>query len=79
VGGTAGARDEYSTYLHLLVCSLEQQAVARLLGEPKARQVMEFWAADHYTWVYQTILSRGRDVGRVLLDRNLIPSALTTR
>lgn len=74
VGGTAGARDEYSTYLHLLVCYLEQQADRRVLGELKTKQVMEFWASDHYTWVYQTILSRGRDVGKVLRDRNLMPA-----
>lgn len=73
-GGTAGARDEYSTYLHLLVCYLEQQADVRLLGELKTKQVMELWASDHYTWVYQTILSRGRDVGKILVDRKLMPA-----
>ena len=45
------ARDEYSIYLHVLVCYLEQQADLQLLGELKTRQVMEFWATDHYTWV----------------------------
>ncbi len=73
-GGTAGARDEHSTYLHLLVCYLEQQADVRLLGELRARQVMEFWASDHYTWVYQTILSRGPDVGKIVVDRKLMPA-----
>src|SRR5262245_62019290 len=29
-GGTAGAQDEHSTYLHLLVCFLEQQADVRI-------------------------------------------------
>ena len=47
-GGTAGARDQYSTYLHLLVCFLERQGVSRVLGELKAKQVIEFWATDHY-------------------------------
>ncbi len=73
-GGTAGARDEYSTYLHLLVCYLEQQADLQLLGELKTRQVMEFWATDHYTWVYQTVLSRSRDIGQVMRDRKLTPA-----
>jgi hypothetical protein len=73
-GGTAGARDEYSTYLHLLVCYLEQQADLQLLGELKTRQVMEFWATDHYTWVYQTVLSRSRDIGQVMRDRKLMPA-----
>src|SRR5713226_3447710 len=47
-GGTAGARDEHSTYLHLLVCYLERQVDLRVLGELKTKQVMEFWATDHY-------------------------------
>src|SRR5215467_7145447 len=38
-GGTAGARDEHSTYLHLLDCYLEQQADFELLGELKTKQV----------------------------------------
>lgn len=73
-GGTAGARDEYSTYLHLLVCYLEQQADIRLFGELKTKQIMDFWATDHYTWVYQTIISRSRDVGQIVRDRKLIPA-----
>ena len=73
-GGTAGARDEYSTYLHLLVCYLERQADLRVLGELKTKQVMDFWATDHYTWVYQTVISRSRDIGQIMRDRKLIPA-----
>ncbi len=73
-GGTAGARDEHSTYLHLLVCYLDQRADLQLLGELKTKQVMDFWASDHYTWVYQTIASRSRDIGQIMRDRKLIPS-----
>jgi hypothetical protein len=29
-----------------------------LLGELKARQVMDFWATDHYTWIYKTVVNR---------------------
>jgi hypothetical protein len=73
-GGTAGARDEYSTYLHLLVCYLEQQADLRVLGELKTRQVMDFWATDHYTWVYQTVISQSREIGQIMRERMLIPA-----
>jgi len=73
-GDTAGARDEYSTYLHLLVCYLERQAVLRVLGELKTKQVVDFWATDHYTWVYQTVISRSRDIGQIMRDRKLIPA-----
>ena len=73
-GGTAGARDEYSTYLHLLVCYLEQQADIRLLGELRTKHVMDFWATDHYTWVYQTVIGRSREIGQVVRDRKLMPA-----
>jgi hypothetical protein len=73
-GGTAGARDEYSTYLHLLVCYLEQQADVRLLGELRTKQVMDFWATDHYTWVYQTVIGRSREIGQVVRERKLMPA-----
>ena len=73
-GGTAGARDEYSTYLHLLVCYLEQQADIRLLGELRTKQVMDFWATDHYTWVYQTVIGRSREIGQIIRDRKLMPA-----
>ena len=69
----AGERDEYSTYLHLLVCYLEQQAVVRVLGELKAKHVMDFWATDHYTWVYQTVISRSHEIGVIMRERKLMP------
>lgn len=69
-----GSRDEDSTYLHLLVCYLEQRALVRTLGELEARQVMEFWATDHYTWVYRTVLDRSRDIGVVMRAHKLLPA-----
>ena len=53
--GRAGARDEQSTYLHLVVCDLELQAMTRLVGEEKARAVIEGWS--HYTWIYEQVLA----------------------
>ena len=49
-----GARNEYSTYLHLIVCDLELQAMTKLVGENLARQVLGEWT--HYTWIYNTVL-----------------------
>jgi len=73
-GGTAGARDQHSTYLHLLVCYLERQGVSRVLGELKAKQVIEFWATDHYTWVYRQVLDRGPEIAAILKARQLLPA-----
>lgn len=73
-GGMAGGRDQRSTYLHLLVCFLERQGVARALGELKAKQVFEFWATDHYTWVYRQVLDHGQEIAAILKTRELLPS-----
>lgn len=70
-GFPEGARDENSTYLHLLVNVLEYAAVRQLLGELKARQVMEFWATDHYRWIYRQVLSEGRKIREVMIKHKL--------
>ena len=69
-----GARDEDSTYLHLLVNYLEYRADRELLGELKAKQVMDFWATDHYTWIYKTVLERARDIGNIMFKNKLVPA-----
>lgn len=68
-----GASDEESTYLHLIVIYLEYRADRELLGELKARQVMDFWASDHYTWIYKTVLEHARAIGNLALKHKLIP------
>ncbi len=71
-GGTAAnAAEEYSTYLHLVVCYLERQADLRLFGELKTKQIMDFWSGDHYAWVYQMVTTRPRDIGTVLRAHKL--------
>ncbi|HKS27914.1 MAG TPA: hypothetical protein VJS44_08850 [Pyrinomonadaceae bacterium] len=70
-GGPEGARDEESTYLHLLVNTLEYAGIRELLGELRARQVMEFWATDHYRWIYRQVLSEGRKIREVLVKHKL--------
>lgn len=73
--GPEGARDEALTYLHLAVCYLEYRALRELLGELKGKQVMEFWATDHYTWIYKTVLERPRDIGNLVFKHSLVPRA----
>jgi hypothetical protein len=55
------------------VCYLEYQAIKELLGELKARQVMDFWATDHYTWIYKTVLEREREIGSLMRKHTLMP------
>lgn len=74
-----GASGERSTYLHLMVCDLEYAADQQLLGELKARQVMDFWATDHYTWVYATVLAKRREIENVMAAHNLILDTTSAR
>ena len=73
IGPPDGARDENSTYLHILVGYLEYRAGRELMGELKAKQVIEFWSTDHYNWVYRTILERTRDIGNIAFKYKLVP------
>ncbi len=73
VGFPEGGNNEEWTYKHILVCYLEYQAIRELLGELKAKQVMEFWATDHYTWIYKTVLEREREIGSLLRKHKLVP------
>ena len=72
VGFPEGADSEDSTYLHLLVNTLEYRADKELLGELRARQVMEFWAIDHYRWVYRQVLNEGDKIRAVLRKYKLL-------
>ena len=68
-----GARDESSTYLHLAVCYLEYRAVRELLGELRGKQIIDFWATDHYKWIYRTVRDQPRDVGDIMFKHKLVP------
>jgi hypothetical protein len=53
-----GARDEESTYRHLLVCDLEYQAMTTLVGHDKARETLG--RITHYEWIYDQVLDDPR-------------------
>lgn len=55
VGGNEGARDRESTYLHLVVCDLELQAMTLLRGRQRAAEVLS--GNNHYRWIYQRVLN----------------------
>ncbi|MFZ6009336.1 MAG: hypothetical protein ACOYXT_03240 [Bacteroidota bacterium] len=54
-GKEGGAHDTYSTYLHLVVCHLELEAMRSLVGEAQAIKVMSEW--QHYRWIYDKVLN----------------------
>lgn len=71
VGFPDGAQDGESDYLHLLVNVLEWRSDKKLLGELRARQVMEFWAHDHYRVLYQTVLGNPHEIGEIIARHHL--------
>ena len=71
VGGKEGSRTMQSDYLHLIVCKLEWDADRQLLGDARAQVVMDFWAKDHYTWVYQTVLTDSDKIEAIIKHNNL--------
>ncbi len=73
VGYPDGADDENSTYLHLLVCYDEEQADRALMGPARTRTVMEYWAGDHYRWVYRTLLQEEDRIAKVVGRNRLLP------
>jgi len=74
-GGREGGKDQESTYSHLIVCYWEIRAARELLGELRAFQVAQFWAQDHYTWIYRKVLEEGYRIGPLIHKHGLIPDA----
>lgn len=54
-GHPLGGRDEYSTYVHLIVCDMELQGMERLVGRDRAAGTLGTWT--HYTWIYERVLT----------------------
>ncbi len=57
VGYPAGAKDEFSTYLHMIIKFLEVKALNELLVKEEVDTVIDFLINDHYTWIYKTVLN----------------------
>lgn len=64
VGRPAGADNEQSTYRHLIVCRLEYLALTELLGEDKAKEIVQ--KNPNYTWVRRTILESGSTIDSII-------------
>lgn len=75
-GGPQGARDQYSSYLHLLVCMLEYEGMRRIFNEDVAQRTTRSWR--HYTWIYQQVLEKPDVIRKVLRTYRLeAPDART--
>jgi len=72
VGFPEGGTDETGNYYHLIVIYLEDRANRIVQGELRARQILDFWATDHDTWLYRAIRDRGREIGEVVRKHGLL-------
>lgn len=70
VGGSEGARSEFSTYLHLTVCWLEWEAMVHLVGEETARK--NYDEITHYRWIYRRVLDDGEAIGAIMKRHGLV-------
>jgi hypothetical protein len=73
VGYPNGAKDEESTYLHLIDCYLELKADQNILGRERAAALLHFLENDHYRWIYQTIERDNSAIGAVVERAHLSP------
>ena len=71
VGYPNGARSEYSSYLHLIVCLLELDALTEIVGKDKANAVVSTNGKYFYKWIYQTVLSDQDKIRDVLVRHKL--------
>lgn len=70
VGYPDGARDEFSTYLHLAVCLLELDAMTQLLGKDKAESVIATNGQYFYKWIYKTVLQDQQTIRTILMNND---------
>ena len=76
IGGDQGARSEDSTHLHLIICMLEYDGLARFLGRDRARAVIE--RADVYRWIYDRVLNDESAIRSIMSRHGLaLPTAST--
>ena len=66
-GPPKGARDLRSTYLHLIICSLEYSALEEKIGREAAEK--RLLSKPYYTWVFHAVV-KDRDALRALLERH---------
>ncbi len=71
VGGTDGANDEFSTYLHLLVNWLEVDSVSQFIE--RDRVVQHVRALPFYRWIYQTVVDDRQSLDALYRDQGLLP------
>lgn len=69
-GPPEGARDLRSTYLHLVVCSLEYAGLERKIGREAAAE--RLLSKPYYTWVFRTVVEEAATLREILERHGLV-------
>jgi hypothetical protein len=72
-----GARNEESTYLHLLVCHLEAEALSNLIGRKRAFDLI--LKKPYYHWIYRIVVSDYQRIASVIARHRLSIRTITSR
>ena len=66
-----GARSYEQTYVHLVVCWLEVEAAAELIGRERANRIVDTqWG---YRWIYRTVIADRDPLAALLTEHGLFP------
>ena len=66
-----GARDEKSTYLHLLVCTLEYEALRSMMSEASSTRLLS--SKPYYEWIYKTVIQDFEAIRCLCVSHELVP------
>ena len=66
VGYPDGAQDEFSSYVHYVVCYLEWRALVDVVGDEEALRIFTFWRGDHYRSIYAAVMDDGAAIGEIV-------------
>jgi len=64
-----GARNDYSTYVHLIVGLQEYRAAASLFGRAEAQRVIG--RKPHYRWIYRQVLENEAAIAAIVAKHSL--------
>jgi hypothetical protein len=66
-----GARSYEQTYMHLVVCWLEIEATAELIGRTRANRMAD--TTFGYRWIYRTVIADRDPLGALFTEHGLYP------
>lgn len=66
IGYPDGARDEYASYVHYVVCYLEWRALLDIVGDEEAMRIFAFWRGDHYRSIYAAVMDDADAIGAIV-------------